>query len=214
MDSPLLEEAAMEVREAVAQINTIWLQVARTEQFRGYRPATVAGTGILGLLAALAQYWIVPVPQANLDGYLLVWTGVAIACVFLVGIELWVSYLRTDSPLERHLTRQAVQQFVPCLCGGAAITWVIADYHLESVGLLPGLWATCFGLGVFASLPYVTPAVFWVGLYYLVAGSVGLACGRNSYALHPWLMGGTFGVGQLLMAVALLTAEERRDDQA
>lgn len=204
----------MELRDAVAQIDAIWTQVARTQTFRGYRPVTVAGTGVLGLLAAFAQPFVAPTPQVQVDEYLLLWTGVAIASVVLVMLELWSSYLRTESQIERQLTRQAVRQFVPCLCAGAVATWAIADYHPGSLELLPGLWALCFSLGVFASLPYVTPAVMWVALYYLTAGSGCLFFGRGVEVLSPWVMGGMFGVGQLLMAAALLSGRERRHVEA
>ena len=204
----------MEVHEAAAQINHIWTQIARTDRFRGYRPATVAGTGMFGILAAVVQPWFVPAPVDNPDAYLLLWVTVATACVVLVGCELGTAFLRSESRLERTLTRQAVRHFVPCLCGGALLTWFISEYHTESVVLLPGLWAICFGLGIFASMPYVTPAVFWVGLYYLLAGGLCLGGGSHGAALQPWAMGGTFGIGQLLMAGVLLTAEERRDGQA
>jgi hypothetical protein len=202
----------MEVHDAVAQINDVWAHVARTERFRGYRPATVAGTAGFGLLAAILQPWLVPVPTADADGFMTVWVSVAIASVLLVGVELCASYLRCDSQLERQLLRRAVQQFVPCLCGGGVVTWVFAVLSPEHVSLLPGLWAICFSLGVFASLPFVTPSVSWVAVYYLLAGAVCLAVGRDELALHPWLMGGTFGVGQLMMAAALLWAEERRHE--
>lgn len=204
----------MEVNEAVAQINTIWAHVTRVERFRGYRPLTVAGTGICGLLGTLAQPWIVPTPAADPVAYLKLWVAVAMACVALVGLELWGSYLRTRSPLERQLTRRAVTQFVPCLFGGAVFTWIIARYHPDSMVLLPGLWAICFSLGVFASMPYMTPAVGWVAAYYLVTGGLCLAAGRGPATLHPWAMGITFGIGQLLMAGTLLLAEEQRDAQA
>jgi hypothetical protein len=200
----------MEIHEAAAKINAIWAHVARVERFRGYRPLTVASTGLIGLFAAFAQAWVLPIPIANVDAYLNIWLAVAATSIVLVGLELCGSYLRTSSRLERQLLLQAVRQFVPCLCAGALFTWIIADHHPDSIVLLPGLWAICFSLGIFASVPYVTPAVIWVALYYLLAGSLCLATGDGAAALHPWLMGGTFGLGQLLMAVILLLAEERR----
>ena len=204
----------MKVHEAASQINLIWTQISRTACFRGYRPATVAGTGLLGLATAIVQRWIVPDPLAHPDTYLVLWVAVATVSVVLVGYELILGFLCTDSRLERKLTQQAIRQFSPCLCAGALVTWFISSSHPASVVLLPGLWATCFGLGVFASMPYVTPAVFWVGLYYLLAGSLALAKGDDGISLQPWVMGGTFGIGQLLMAGTLLSAEERRDAQA
>jgi hypothetical protein len=204
----------METHKAAAQLDFIWAQIARTERFRGYRPATVAATGLLGLVAACLQPFFVPARPLNADAYVSLWTAVAVISLALTLLEVAVSYLRSSSELERRLTRQALQQFLPCLAAGGIVTFTIANSRPENMALLPGLWAICFGLGIFASIPFVTPAVIWVGLYYLGAGALALGCGQESFALSPWLMGGTFGVGQLLMAGVLAFAEAKRDVEA
>jgi hypothetical protein len=209
-----VEGLTMELHQAVSQIDAIWSQIARTQTFRGYRPATVAVTGVLGLIAAMVQPLVAPTPVHAVDDYILLWVSVAVASVLMVMLELWNSYWRTESPVARRLLRHAVRQFVPCLCAGAAITWAIADFHPQNITLLPGLWALCFSLGVFASLPFVTPSVVWLALYYFLAGSACLSFGRSAEVLSPWVMGGMFGGGQLLMAAALLTSRERGDEPA
>jgi hypothetical protein len=76
--------------------------------------------------------------------------------------------------------------------------------------LLPGLWAVVFGLGVFATRPYLPRAVGWVGLYYLTAGAFLL--GRSPFAeLSGWSVGGVFGLGQLATALVLYWNLERSD---
>jgi hypothetical protein len=210
----LSQGAPMESRKAAAQIDFIWAQIARTERFRGYRPATVAATGLLGLAAAGLQPLLVPAPPFDVDGYVSLWTAVAVVSLALTLLEVGVSYLQSESELERRLTRQALQQFLPCLAAGGIVTLAMANSRPENVALLPGLWAICFGLGIFASIPFVTPAVIWVALYYLGAGAVALGFGQGTFALSPWLMGGTFGVGQLLMAGVLAFAEAKRDVEA
>jgi hypothetical protein len=77
--------------------------------------------------------------------------------------------------------------------------------------MLPGLWAICFSLGVFASCRLLPRPVFWVGVHYLVSGTIVLAIGNGTYALSPWLMAGTFGVGQLLAAGILYYSLERKE---
>lgn len=203
-----------EVSEAVAKIDAIWGHVVRAERFRGYRPLTVAGTGVLGLSVALVQPSIVPLPLADPDLYLGTWVVVATASCLLVGLELLAGYLRTNSYVERTLTHQALRQFVPCLIAGALLTGIIRQHHPDSVPLLPGLWAVCFSLGIFASVPFMPPTVRWVAWYYLAAGILCLASNREGQTLHPWMMGGTFGIGQILMAGTLLLAEERRHESA
>lgn len=202
----------MQAQDAISQIDLIWSHLARTERFRGYRPETVASTGVLGILAAFAQPWVCPDPLADPPRYLQLWVGLAIMCVILVGLELCYGYVNSRSELERRLTCRAVLQFAPCLCGGAIVTWAVPDTSPNAVCLLPGLWAICYSLGVFASLPFITPAAIWVASYYLLAGGLWLSCRQSPLSLHPWIMGSTFGIGQLLMAGTLWNTERRRHD--
>jgi hypothetical protein len=208
------EGAIMESRQAAAQIDFIWAQVVRTECFRGYRPATVAVTGLLGLFAALAQSHLVPEPARDAERYVSLWASVAVASLSISLLEVGLSYLRSESQIERRLTRRALQQFLPCLVAGAFLTLVIAEHDRGRIVLLPGLWALCFGMGIFASVPFVTPAVGWIGLYYFAAGGLALWYADGALALSPLLMGSTFGVGQLLMATVLQFAEVKRDVEA
>lgn len=199
----------MEREQAVAQIDAIWAHLARAERFRGYRPAAVAATGICGFAASAIQSIVVPNPQADLNGYLWLWIGTACFCIVFVGLNLVSSCLQSGSRLKTQLTQQAVQQFAPCVIAGAAMTWIIADHHPEKLNLLPGFWAICFSLGIFASLPYMTPQILWVASYYLVAGACLLVWSRHEMALSAWMMAGSFGVGQLLMAYILYVDEGR-----
>jgi hypothetical protein len=72
---------------------------------------------------------------------------------------------------------------------------------------LPGLWAMVFGLGIFASRPYLPRTTGWVALYYLTAGALLLALTRE--ASSAWEVGGTFALGQLGTAAALTWNRER-----
>ncbi|WP_373649530.1 hypothetical protein [Schlesneria sp. DSM 10557] len=204
----------MEYREAAAQIDLIWTQIVRTERFRGYRPTTVAATGLLGLFAAAVQPWLVPVPEQHPDAYIQLWSSIAVASLSLMLLEVGLSYLRSESRIERRLTCQALQQFFPSLLGGGIMTWGISQFHPESIPLLPGIWAILFALGIFASIPFVTSSVIWVACYYLGAGMMALMSGSDAAPLSPWQMGATFGGGQLLMACVLYFSESRRHAEA
>lgn len=200
----------MDTKVAAEQICSIWDQLARTQYFCGYRPWTVAITGLLGVGGAALQSLLVPRPAENVDGYLLIWVSVAIVSVALTGTELAWSYARSSSSLERRLTRQAVQQFAPCLLIGAALSLAITTYHWRSVVALPGLWALCFSLGVFASRPYLRAEVGWVAAFYAIAGCLGLCMSPTHAVFSPLYMGCTFGGGQMFMAWMLATAQQEQ----
>jgi hypothetical protein len=92
--------------------------------------------------------------------------------------------------------------------GGAIITASFVRLSAALVPLLPGLWAICFGVGTFASRPYLPRASGIVALFYYVAGVV-LLWNARTEALSGWWVGGTFGVGQLLAAAVLYSAARR-----
>jgi hypothetical protein len=77
--------------------------------------------------------------------------------------------------------------------------------------VLPGVWAICFGLGTFASRPYLPRASDLVALYYFAAGTALLWTVKMDAPLDGWSVGGTFGLGQLLAAAVLYWEFERRN---
>ena len=71
------------------------------------------------------------------------------------------------------------------------------------------LTAICFGIGTFASRPYLPKASGWVALFYYAAGFTLLWVARGSEPLTGWWVGGVFGVGQLLAALVVWWNLER-----
>jgi len=199
----------MELNEALAEITAIRAQIARTETFRGYRAATVGFTGLLGLAGAAVQAARIPNPGQNTTAYLALWVGIAAICVVAVGLELGRRCYLADSPLGRQVTWLAVQQFLPSIVAGGLLTCTLMRFAPESLWMLPGLWATLYSLGIFASCRLLPRATSWAGVYYLVAGVAALALARGDAALSPWAMAGTFGVGQLLIAAIFYFTLER-----
>lgn len=199
----------MKLDEALDQIAEIRAQVAHGETFRGFRALTVGGSGLLGWAAAGLQAQRIARPLEHVAQYVGLWSGVAALCVCMVGVELAVRWMATESRVKRRLTLLALQQFAPCLLVGAVVTAVIVRHAPQSAGLLPGLWSLLFSLGVFSCCRLLPPAVAWVGLYYMAAGTVVMLMGSGPQALSPWSMAGTFGTGQLLAAGILYYTLER-----
>lgn len=201
----------MQLDDALGRISEIRAQLAHTETFRGLRSLTVGLSGVLGLIAAALQPQYVPQPEVVVFSYIRLWVCVAIVNVITVGIEFAYRRSVLNSPLKKRLMVLSIQQFAPCLIAGAALTAIIAYRAREVAWMLPGLWAICFSLGVFACYRLLPRPIFLVGVYYLVSGSVVLALGDGPHALSPWMMVGTFGVGQLLAAGILYVSLERKE---
>ena len=202
----------VQLDEALRQIAGIRQQMVQREVFRGYRAATVAFSGVAGIVAAGLQRRWVPSPENTLGRYLGLWLGVAVVSLLVAALELWWRASReTDSGLAREGTLFACQQFLPTVAVGGFLTLCIYLSAPQVAWMLPGLWALVFGLGVFASCRLLPRAVSWVGAYYVVCGGGALLWGQGANAFAPWQMGVTFGGGQLLGAAILYWTLERTD---
>ena len=199
----------MDLSRALGQLADIHQQIAKAEIYRGYRSLPIAASGLIGLVAAWAQ--TPTLGASDPIGFVLYWATIAGCAGFVGASEIIYNYVVHDDRITRRRTRQVVGQFLPSLLAGVAIT--ISFVHLSAalVPLLPGLWAICFGIGTFASRPYLPRASGWVALFYYAAGMVLLWLARGPEPLSGWWVGGTFGTGQLLAALVLYWNLEREE---
>jgi hypothetical protein len=201
----------MHLREALDQIADIRQQMARSQAFNGYRSLTTALTGVLAIVAALAQARWISEPMRHIDRYLTIWFLAAVVSIVMVAIELAIRCWRSDRPLQRELSFHAIEQMTPSLVAGALATFVIYQFAVEIAWVLPGFWSILFGLGVFASRRLLPKATFLVGGFYLLAGLYMISL--KTAALSAWSMGVTFGVGQMCAAALLYWNLERRSSK-
>ena len=202
-----LQSRSVDATRALDQIAEIHRQIAKGEVYRGYRSLPVATSGAIGLTAA----WLQPAELGARDpiGFVFYWVVIAGVAAFVGSSEILYNYAVKEGASGRRQTRQVAGQFLPSLVGGAAITACFARLSAALVPLLPGLWAICFGIGVFACRPYLPRASGWVALFYFVVG-IGLLWIASGVApLSGWWVGGTFGAGQLLAALVLWWNLER-----
>ncbi len=199
----------MNVGRALDQIAEIHQQLAKGEVYRGYRPLPMAGSGLAGIAAAALQ----PPALGSTDpiGFVVYWSGVAIVCGLIASSEIVHNYVVHENTTERRRTRRVVGQFLPALVAGAIVTGAFVRLSGALMPTLPGVWAIFFGLGVFASRPYLPRASGWVALFYFAAGVGLLWLSPTSVPRSGWSVGGTFGVGQLLAALVLYWNIERHD---
>jgi hypothetical protein len=190
----------MELDRALAQVAAIQDQIARSEVYRGYRSVPVAASGVIGLAAA----WLQPRGlAADPLAFVAYWIVIALCAGFVGASEIVYNYIVHDNALARRRTRRVIGRLLPSLLAGAIVTVCFAHLSAALVPLLPGLWAICFGIGIFASRPYIVRASGWVALYFYVMGVALLWTARGPETLTAWAVGGTFGVGQLLTAAVL-----------
>jgi hypothetical protein len=203
----------MDLQEALSQISEIRQHVARTETFRGYQAAPVAFSGFLACLAAAFQKILVPDPEQDLAGYLILWVGSALLSMVVTGIAIVWHCRQSPSSLTRPNTIVTVGQFFPCVVAGGLVTYILFQQVPQSAWMLPGLWEIFFGLGIFASYRLLPRATYWVGVHYMIAGGLCLIWAREDFAFSPWAMGVPFGMGQMLSAAILYWTLERKIDE-
>ena len=145
---PVMQQHLDQALDHIAEIRRA---VSRGQVFRGYRAQTTALTGLLAIVVAALQPMIVPHPWLQLPLYLTLWGGLAIVSAAIFGTELFIRMRRLASPLQTERTADAVERFVPSLAAGAILTVVYFRFLTPQSWMLPGLWAVCFSLGIFAS---------------------------------------------------------------
>jgi len=196
-----------DVSRALAQIEAIHEQLARSGVYRGWRSVPVAASGAMGLAAAALQ----STAPERLDPirFTAYWSVVAIVAIAIGCSEIVWHYLTRATDTERRRTRQVLGQFLPPLVAAAVITAAFIRTSPDLASLLPGMWALCFGVGIFSARPFLPAASQLVAAYYWVAGIGLLWTAAAGGALSPWAAGGTFGVGQLAAATTLYYCLER-----
>jgi hypothetical protein len=195
------------VSDAVTQIAEIHGQMAKGEVYRGWRATPVALSGMVGLAAAWFQR-----PGLGADdplSFVIYWSVVAGAAAAVGVSEIVYAGLRTS--FERRQTRRVAIQFLAPIAAAVVVTVTFIRLDAALVALLPGLWALCYGLAIFAARPYLPRASGVVALYYSACGTFLLWGAHTMIARSPWAVGGVFGVGQLFGAGVIYWNLERRD---
>lgn len=140
--------------------------------------------------------------------YLTIWVATAMVAAALTGVQVYRRTQREHSALSDEMIRMAVEQFLPSAAAGLLITIVLVRAVPGVLWMLPGLWQVIFSLGVFSSCRFLPRPMVAAGAWYLLTGMVAIALGEGR-AFSPWVMGISFGVGQMLVAGILLwTAQE------
>jgi len=201
-----------DLHKAIDDISNIRRQMARSTEFRGYGPATLAGTGAFAVIAASLQSFLAPDPTNRIRAYLTIWIWTAFLSAGLIAVQMHARTRRIHSGLADEMIRMAVEQFLPSAVAGFFLTLVLIRFVPSAQWMLPGLWQIIFSLGVFSSCRFLPRPMLAAGAWYLLTGLMCIKLG-GARALSPWAMGIPFGAGQLLVAgILLFTAGEAENE--
>lgn len=202
-----------DLNRALGDISSIRQQMARSTEFRGYGPATMAATGIFAIAAAAGQARWLPDSSNHITSYLSIWIVTALVSAVLIGVQTVTRAHRMHSGIANEMIYMAVEQFLPAAGAGTLLTLVLSQYASSAMWMLPGLWQLIFSLGIFSSCRFLPRAMIAAGMWYLLAGLTCIALG-DSRAFSPWTMGVSFGAGQFLAAGILFFSTSERSHES
>jgi len=203
----------MELREALSQIAEIRERLAESEIFRGYRSLPIAFSGVLAIIAALIQPFVVSDPRQEIQAYCILWFSVAGLSVAVAVVTMFLRDHFGGASQTREVTMLAMSLLAPALVAGSLITAIIVRNVPESGAMLPGLWQIILSLGLFASCRLLPPSSFAVAFFYLASGIIVLWLSPTEWALSPWVMGLPFAIGQFVAAGILYWHLERDHEE-
>lgn len=199
-----------DLNRAPGDISSIRKQMARSAEFRGYGPVTLATTAIFAIAAGTAQARWLPDPANHIAAYLALWLTTAVVSGAIIATQTCARTRRIHSGMADEMIRMAVEQFLPSAVAGALLTLVLLHYVASAAWMLPGLWQITFGLGVFASCRFLPRPMALAGAWYLFTGLACIAL-ASSRALSPWAMAIPYATGQLLIATILWAAARQEE---
>ena len=199
----------MDVTRAIADLDEVRSRLASVQRFRGLSGPAALASGLGAFATGMVQLALVPAPHGVADAarYVVIWTAcLAFALALNYGaVVVWL--LRNWSSRTRTELQTAAIAIVPSIVAGGAFT--AALLVRGEVGLLPGTWALCYGLGLLAARSMLPRGVLVVAIGFAAIGSALLfASGLN--ALAWWVMPLTFGAGQTAIGILLLREESPR----
>src|SRR6185437_14233527 len=102
-----------DINKALSDIGEIRTQIAAGTSFRGYGPAAIAITGVIGIATATAQSLFLVRPDATPSLFVWSWVGAGLLSAAVVRIEMQGRSRRHHSGLADTMIAQAIEQFLP-----------------------------------------------------------------------------------------------------
>ncbi len=201
-----------DINRALADIADIHSQIATNRRFRGFGPGIIAVTGALALSLGIAQHVWTDILAASNAQLLLLWVGLAIVCVGLIGTEMLARVRRLHGRLGTGMTANTIERFLPAGAAGAAISGIVLLYAPDTLWIVPGLWQVLLSIALFAMVPALPRATNLVAAWYFLSGIACLLIASKTPTLSPWLLSVPFFIGQCLMAAILYSSTEQTRD--
>jgi hypothetical protein len=199
----------MDVSRAIADLDEVRSRLAAVQRFRGLSGPAALASGLGALGTGAVQLAVIPHPAGAEDAsrYVALWIAcLAFALAVNYGaVAVWLA--RNWSSRTRTELRTAAFAIVPSITAGGVMTGALLARG--EIGMLPGTWALCYGLGLIAARAMLPRGMIAIALGFAAVGSA-LLFSSGANALAWWVMPLTFGAGQIAIATLLLRDEAQR----
>jgi len=199
----------VDVSRAIADLDEVRSRLASVQRFRGLSGPAALASGLGALGTGAVQLAVIPHPAGAEDAsrYVALWIAcLAFALAVNYGaVAVWL--VRNWSSRTRTELRTAAFAILPSITAGGVLT--AALLARGEIGMLPGTWALCYGLGLIAARAMLPRGMIGIALGFAAVGSA-LLFSAGANALAWWVMPLTFGFGQIGIATLLLRDEAQR----
>jgi uncharacterized membrane protein len=191
----------MDALQATQTLEVIRTLMERTCQYRLLAASAGLAAGSLAGAGALL-FCVVDAADPFLFGA--IWGLVLFGSALATTVGTLMRGRERGEQVWSRQTRAVVLALAPALVVSAVLTVFFFAHGLHL--WLPGVWMLCYGQGALATASYAPRSIGWLGAGMLLLGALAFVLGPSSAIL---VMGLGFGLGHLLLGVALLMAERR-----
>lgn len=193
----------MRLENAISDLALIQTRLQASEKVTCFRWLTTLIGGLIGSLAAWIQHWWVPHPVQQPMSYLIYWSSIAALVGSVSAVEIVYRYHHRSTDMRRRQTREALLDFAPSVVVSAVLSYFLVAAQPAYAQLLPSIWMLCFSLGLLNLRRKLPTATLYVAAYFFVASIVAIRLIDSTYSMSGWVMGVSFGPGQMLLAAVL-----------
>lgn len=191
------------IHHALEQVQALQELVDR-QRFQGYSGRARMACGVLAVVATI---FLAGNQTRTPEFHLLVWGGVFMLA-FLMDYGAILYWFLNDPQVNRKWRRlRPALDVVPTLLIAGVLT--LALIMRQQYNSLFGIWMCLFGLANFNSRKVLPRSIAYVGIFYMIAGTVYLLT-PGTQVVNPWPMGLVYGVGELAGGLILHFDQTRK----
>ncbi len=194
-----------DVEHALSQIASIRAQVAGSTRFSGIAPISNMLTGFFTILVTL--FFSDQKTLLEPSRFVLFWGGYLLLMTLFGTVSTTVRAYRVHGKRAPYMLAAALHRVFPFFAAGGTISWIVCNFSVESIMLLPGLWLMFIGMAGFSMMTILPHAIIIASAWFFLWGAIVMMLGVQAEAVSHWMVGVPLGGGQIAVAIILRRSE-------